>query len=225
MIIGDGVPGWYPRFMPSLAFESWGRTRYADALARQRDLVELRRRGEVGDTIVFTEHEPVITLGRWATPDHLLMSREALRERGVEVCETDRGGDITLHSPGQWVVYPILDLRARRLRVVDYIRLLEEVMIRAAGEFGVRAERREGLTGVWVGEAKLGSIGIRVTHWISMHGLAFNVLNDLSLFDSIVPCGIAACRMTSLLDLLHESVSMEGVEGALAGALDPLLHS
>lgn len=209
--------------MPELSFITWGRTRYADAFARQRDFVERRRRGEIGDTIVFTEHEPVITLGRRATPDHLLLSHEALRERGVEVCETDRGGDVSLHSPGQWVVYPILDLRARRLRVVDYIRSLEEVMIRAAGEFGVHAERRDGLTGVWVGDAKLGAIGIRVTHWITMHGMAFNVSNDLALFDAIVPCGIAACKVTSLSRLLGEPVPMERACEVLTRALRAVL--
>ena len=204
--------------MPAISFVSWGRTRYADALARQRELVDRRRGGEIGDTIVFTEHDPVITLGRRATKDHLLLSEEALRSRGFEVCETDRGGDITLHNPGQLVVYPILDLRERRLRVGDYIRFLEEVMIRAAREFGVQAERRAGLTGVWVGDAKLGAIGIRVTHWISMHGIALNVANDLAPFEWIVPCGIAACKVASLVALLGKSVPMDRAHQTLERA-------
>jgi lipoyl(octanoyl) transferase len=175
-----------------------GRVPYARGLEIQAELVSQRQAGEIPDTLLLLEHEPVITLGRVAQASHLLHSAEALRARGIEVHETGRGGDVTYHGPGQVVGYPILDLSPDRRDVHRYVRDLEEVMIRSALDFGLAAGRLAGLTGVWVGEEKIGAIGVRIARWVTSHGFAFNVETDLAPFDLIVPCGIRGRGVTSL---------------------------
>jgi lipoyl(octanoyl) transferase len=191
-----------------------GRVAYADALALQRALVDDRRRGAVDDTLLFVEHPHVLTLGVRGDGgrSHILAAPSLLAARGVEVHEAGRGGDITYHGPGQIVGYPIVDLKPDRQDVHRYVRDLEEVLIRTAGEYGIDAGRVEGLTGVWVGREKLAAIGVRISRWITSHGFAFNVTTDLDYFNLIVPCGIADRGVTSLERLLGRAVDRQDVE-------------
>ena len=188
-----------------------GRVSYDEGLRMQRELVAARKAGAIADTLLLLEHPPVLTLGRNARRDHVLASDDLLRARGVEVYETNRGGDVTYHGPGQLVGYPIVDLRGDlpgkkgpHLGPVDYVRLLEEALIRACREFGVPAQRIAGRTGVWtvgggsVLEKKLAAIGVHVSCGITSHGFALNVTTDLRDFDWIVPCGITDRLPTSL---------------------------
>ncbi len=190
---------------------------YAEALELQRELVEDRRANRIPDTILLLQHPHVITLGVKgdAGRSHVVAAPEHLARLGVEIFESGRGGDVTYHGPGQVVGYPILDLRPDRCDVHRYVRDLEDVMIRAAARFDVRAVRIKGLTGVWVGADKLGAIGVRISRWITSHGFAFNVSTDLDYFSLIVPCGIADRGVTSLERELGRPVAIEDVEDAL----------
>ena len=199
-----------------------GRVSYRRAWELQRALVARRKAGETGDLLLLLEHPPVITLGRNGDRQHLLSSAELLDEQGIEFVETDRGGDITYHGPGQLVGYPILNLSGIRKDVVWYVRTLEEALIRAARDFGIRAGRREKLTGVWVDGCKLASIGVRISRWITSHGFALNVSTDLGSFQHIVPCGISACPVTSFRELLGRSVNLSQVEESVAGHIGKL---
>jgi lipoyl(octanoyl) transferase len=189
--------------MRPLEIRRLGRVAYADALALQRTLVEERRAGRCDDLLLLLEHPHTITLGvkEDASRSHILAPPEVLAARGVGVHETGRGGDVTYHGPGQIVGYPILDLRPDRCDVHRYVRDLEEVLIRTAGDFGIRADRIKGLTGVWAEGRKLAAIGVRISRWITSHGFAFNVATDLSFFDLIVPCGIEGRGVASLRQL------------------------
>jgi lipoyl(octanoyl) transferase len=175
-----------------------GRVPYARSLEIQAALVADRQARRVHDHLLLLEHDPVFTLGRNARRENVLFPAQALRSRGFEVFETGRGGDVTYHGPGQVVGYPILDLAPDRCDVHRYVRDLEEVMIRTCADYGVRAVRVEGLTGTWVGDDKIGAIGVRIARWVTSHGFAFNVATDLSAFDLIVPCGIRGRGVTSL---------------------------
>ena len=187
---------------------------YAEALALQRALVEDRRVGRIGDVLLLIEHPHVLTLGVRGDGgrSHILASAEALASRGIEVYETGRGGDITYHGPGQIVGYPIVDLKPDRCDVHRYVRDLEDVLIRVAGDFGVEATRVPGLTGVWVGREKLAAIGVRISRWVTSHGFALNVTADVAYFNLIVPCGIADRGVTSLARLLGRPVVRRAVE-------------
>jgi len=188
-----------------------GLTPYSRALELQQSLVEARKRGEAPDTLLLLEHPHVITLGRAANPAHVLISEGVLAAKGVELVETGRGGDVTYHGPGQLVGYPIINLAPQRCDVRRYVRDLEEVLIRAARDFGVEAGRIPGLTGVWVGDEKLAAIGVRISRWVTMHGFAFNVTTDLDYFRLIVPCGIADHGVTSLQKILGAPVEVRSV--------------
>ena len=187
---------------------------YAEALALQRALVEDRRVGRIGDVLLLIEHPHVLTLGVRGDGgrSHVLASAETLASRGIEVYETGRGGDITYHGPGQIVGYPIVDLKPDRCDVHRYVRDLEDVLIRVAGDFGVEATRVPGLTGVWVGREKLAAIGVRISRWVTSHGFALNVTADVAYFNLIVPCGIADRGVTSLARLLGRPVDRRAVE-------------
>ena len=190
---------------------------YAAADDLQRALVEERRAGRVPDLLLLLEHPHVITMGLKleAARSHLVATPELLARRRVEVHESGRGGDITYHGPGQLVAYPILDLRPDRCDVHKYVRDLEEVMIRAASDFGLTARRVEGLTGAWVGADKLGAIGVRISRWITSHGFAFNVMTDLDYFKLIVPCGITSGGVTSVSRAAGRSVGMAEASAAV----------
>lgn len=183
-----------------------GLTSYAEALALQRFLVSERMAGRIPDTLVLLEHPPVITLGRSGTWDHLLGRRE-----DVEIIETDRGGDITFHGPGQLVGYPIIDLHDLNRDVKWYLNQLEEVMIRTAGEFRVAARHSDQHTGVWVGTKKLGAIGVRIQRWITSHGFALNINTDLKYFGLIIPCGLSGKGVTSMAEILAKELDFHHV--------------
>ena len=191
---------------------------YGEALALQRSLVDERRAGRVPDTLLLVEHPHVLTLGVRGDGgrSHILATADALASRGVEIHETGRGGDITYHGPGQLVGYPIIDLKPDRCDVHRYVRDLEDVLIRTASDYGIAAERVDGLTGVWVGREKLAAIGVRIARWITSHGFAFNVSTDLEYFDLIVPCGIADRGVTSLAAKLGRVPGMSEVEDRFA---------
>ena len=193
-----------------------GRVPYAAGLELQARLVAQRQAGEIPDTLLLLEHDPVFTLGRNASAENVLFPAEALRGRGFEVFETGRGGDVTYHGPGQVVGYPILDLSPDRKDVHRYVRDLEEVMIRTCAGYGLAATRVAGLTGCWLDQAKIGAIGVRIARWVTSHGFAFNVDTDLAPFQLIVPCGIRDRGVTSLAQALGRPVALPEVMDALA---------
>jgi lipoyl(octanoyl) transferase len=194
-----------------------GRLGYQDALDLQRQLVEDRKAGRIGDQLLLLEHPPVITLGVRTRQDrsHVLETPESLAARGIAVFETGRGGDVTYHGPGQLVGYPIVDLKPDRCDVHRYVRDLEEVLIRSVATFGIDAGRIAGLTGIWVGSEKLAAIGVRISRWVTSHGFALNVNTNLDHFRLIVPCGIADKGVTSMERLLCREVAMAEVEDAV----------
>ncbi|HVO10415.1 MAG TPA: lipoyl(octanoyl) transferase LipB [Vicinamibacteria bacterium] len=202
--------------MTRLVVRRLGRVPYASGLELQQRLVSERQAGRAADHLLLLEHDPVFTLGRNARRENVLFPAELLRERGFEVFETGRGGDVTYHGPGQVVGYPILELPPERRDVHRYVRDLEEVMIRACADYGVLAHRVAGLTGAWVGADKIGAIGVRIARWVTSHGFALNVCTDLSAFDLIVPCGIRGRGVTSLERLLGRRVTVAEVMDRLA---------
>ena len=200
---------------------------YAEAYALQKRIVAARKAEAIEDVLLLCEHPHVITQGRNGKREHLLASEHVLQQKGIEYYETTRGGDITYHGPGQIVGYPILNLGAIRRDVVWYVRTLEEAMIQATAEFGIKVERVAGKTGIWmrVGntEEKLAAIGVHISRWVTSHGFAYNVSTDLRNFDLIVPCGIAECKATSLEKLLGRSVEEKEVSPRIAKHLGELL--
>jgi lipoyl(octanoyl) transferase len=178
----------------NVTIEWLGRVAYAEALERQEQMHAARCRGEIGDSMLLLEHEPVYTIGR--TRDH--SSLRDVTSLPHPIVEVNRGGQATYHGPGQLIGYPILDLRRHGGDVRVYLRTLEDVLIGALAAFSITATRREGLTGVWVEDRKIASIGVGVRFWVSMHGFALNVCGDLSPFESITPCGIAGVQMTNI---------------------------
>ena len=216
---------------------------YATGLRLQQKLVELRKNGHIGDVLLLLEHTPVITLGRNANASNVVASPEQLAQLGVELFECDRGGDVTFHGPGQLVGYPIFDLRGfpsaestrKTLGVVEYVRRLEEVLIRTCADFGIPAQRIAGLTGVWTtsaseglglspgpggsetrpytgtDEAKIAALGVHISRGVTSHGFALNVNADLSFFDLIIPCGLATKSVTSMARQLTREISMQEV--------------
>lgn len=193
-----------------------GRRRYAPVEALQRELFELRKRAELSDVVLLLEHEPVITLGRGARPEHLLASRELLLERGIDVAATDRGGEITLHAPGQLVCYPIVSLAPDRCDVRRYVKDLTATMRELIAPHELSAGELPGLVGLWVDAAspaewrgaeraaapvKIGAIGVKLSRWVSMHGFALNLSTDLSLYRLIVPCGVTQYGVCSVASL------------------------
>ncbi len=199
-----------------------GRRPYADVVAVQERLFAERREGRGEDTVFLLEHEPVVTLGRGAKREHLLAPRELLALRGIELHDSNRGGDVTLHAPGQLVAYPIVDLNPDRRDVRRYVRSLTEAMRRLAAELGVAAGEHAEHIGLWAdarnpahyttGAAaaepvKIGAIGVRISRWITMHGFALNLANDLSLYDFIVPCGIRELGVGSIASLGGRAVT------------------
>jgi lipoyl(octanoyl) transferase len=197
---------------------------YARALALQRVLHAQRVAGAIPDTLLLLEHPPVITLGKAFHPEHLRYAREFYAQQGIELHPTDRGGDVTCHNPGQLVGYPIFDVAQHGRDLHKFLRDIEQAILDALREFGVEAHREAGYTGVWVGDAKIAAIGIKVTKWVSMHGFALNVNNDLRLFQTIVPCGIADRPVTSLQQVLGRVVPMERVKNAVARAFEQVFR-
>jgi len=225
------VPEGTARDARSLDVRRLGLVDYGEALAIQAALVEDRRAGRVGDTLLLLEHPPVITLGARTRGQsaNVTASPDELAAAGIRTWDAGRGGDVTYHGPGQLVGYPILDLRPDRCDVHRYVRDLEEVLIRAVATFGVEGRRVNGLSGVWVGEAgreeKVAAIGVRISRWITSHGFALNVGVDLDHFRLIVPCGIADRGVTSLARVLGRAVAMSAVEDAVVQAMREVFTS
>ena len=177
--------------MFELEVRDLGRMGYAKAFDLQRTFVERRKRSEIPNQLLFVEHPHVITLGRNGQMKNLLAGEEILRRAGIEFHETDRGGDITYHGPGQIVGYPIFDLREWKRDVVAYVRAMEQAIIDALAEFDIQGAREEKATGVWVDGAKVCAIGVHISRWVTSHGFALNLSTDLRYFQYIVPCGLA----------------------------------
>ncbi len=195
-----------------------GLLEYEDATQAQSLLARARKEELIPDQLLLLEHPHVVTIGRRTRhlsstlSDHLRVSPEQLVHQGVELHETDRGGAVTYHGPGQLVAYPIVKLTGRRRDVHRYLRDLEEVLIRTLRDFGIPAGRASAQTGVWVGQEKIASIGVHLSHWVTTHGLALNVNTDLRFFDLIVPCGLKNARMTSMEKLLGSPIPMNLVQ-------------
>jgi len=192
-----------------------GTVPYDGTLALQERLVNERLAQPGPDTLLLLEHRPVITLGRGGKREHLLVDEGELALRQVDLRESPRGGDITCHAPGQIVAYPIVHLPPPRQDVRKYVGGLEEVVIRTLEEFGVHGARCEGQRGVWIGNDKVAAVGVRITRWVTSHGLALNVCNDLSLFNLIVPCGLSGRGVTSLERLLDRPITVAEVKPVL----------
>jgi len=190
--------------MRELHVRRLGLVEYDDGLSAQRLLVEARAAGLIPDTLLLLEHPRVVTLGRGAKAHNVLWTPEQLGARGFELFETDRGGDVTYHGPGQLVGYPILDLKPDRKDVRKYVASVEEVLIRTCSDFGVRADRVAGRVGIWTPSGKVAAIGVHISRWITSHGFALNVATDLRDFAAIVPCGISDAGVTSLKTLLGD---------------------
>jgi lipoyl(octanoyl) transferase len=206
--------------MSQLLVERLGSVPYAEALEMQRRVARSRIAGDIPeDVLLLVEHPPVITLGRSTKAGNLLASAQTLSERGVEVFEVERGGDVTFHGPGQLVGYPIVDLKRHRRDLHWYLRQVEQALIDALGALGLVAERNPGLTGVWTGGRKIASIGVHARDWVTWHGFALNVATDLRYFDLMVPCGIQAVTMTSVQrELSDTTVTVDRVSDEVVGA-------
>lgn len=189
-----------------------GRQPYRPVWDFQRKLQENRIRQEIPDTLILVEHDPVYTIGKNGSDLHIIASQEFLKKNGIDIIHVDRGGDVTYHGPGQLVGYPIFDLSQHRESVSWYMRSLEEVFIRVLQHWGVQGTRNEGYTGVWIGDEKIVALGVRITHWVSMHGFAFNVNPQLDHYSGIIPCGIFQSGVTSLEKVLAKKVEMEEVK-------------
>jgi lipoate-protein ligase B len=200
-------------------------TAYSEAWTLQRNLVNARRSGILDrDLLVLLEHFPVFTLGRRGENGHLTVSEAFLQEAGIAVIQVERGGHITFHGPGQLVLYPIFDLRAARLGVNDYVARLEQIMLQVARDWGIKAERHIKNRGVWVGERKLGSVGIALRRGICFHGLALNISLSLEPFQWIHPCGLPDVEMTSMAMELGRSPSMAQVRQSMKRHIETVFH-
>ena len=181
---------------------------YWDVWQLQKEMQLKRIHDEIDDTLILVEHDPVYTLGKNADENHLLQSRN----KSVDVFNIERGGDITFHGPGQLVGYPILDLSNYKKSVSWYMRTLEHITIDVLKEYGIKAKRTAGLTGVWVGDEKIAALGVRISRWVTMHGFALNVNTDLAFYDGIIPCGIFDHGVTSMEQHLGYLLNMEDVK-------------
>ena len=204
--------------------EDWGNTVYEEAFEKQKDYVRERIAGSRKDTLALTEHLPVYTMGvRKGVENHLIWDESTLSEKGIALHKTNRGGDITYHGPGQLTAYPIISLEKLR-DLHAYLRLMEEILIEVVGHFGLDAKRREGKTGIWLETRKIAAIGVAVKSWVSYHGFALNVNNDLSPFSGIVPCGIVDGTVTSLQQELNRELDMESVKQVVIETFDRIFQ-
>ncbi|MFC1850431.1 lipoyl(octanoyl) transferase LipB [candidate division CSSED10-310 bacterium] len=196
---------------PIVSFAQLGQVPYLQAYQLQKELLTLRQQQQIPDIILLLEHPATLTIGKSGTESNILLDQTELKHQAVTVYTTDRGGDVTGHNPGQLVVYPILDLHCYFRDVPRYISLLEESIIRTIAVFGLTGHRKKRFPGVWVEQEKIAAIGVRLSRWVTMHGFALNVNNDLSIFKSIHPCGIENCAITSIRHQLGRTVPMKVV--------------
>jgi lipoic acid synthetase/lipoyl(octanoyl) transferase len=184
---------------------------YGKIFALQKRLNQARREGTIPDTVIFLEHQPCFTVGRKGGFEHILMGRDYLAQQGIRIYESDRGGDVTYHGPGQLICYPILDLNRHGRDVHIYARKMEQIMIDTLASFGICAGRREKYPGVWVDAEKIGAQGIAVQSWVTMHGVSLNICPDLRHFSYIIPCGISTLGVTSMEKILGYPLPVEMV--------------
>ena len=196
-----------------------GVAEYRSVLERQHSLREKRRLNEIPDTVLVLEHLPVITLGARQSANKILAQRSELAEQGIDVVEIRRGGGTTAHNPGQVVFYPVLNLQQLGLGISAYIRTLEAIGIELLEHFGVQSTREKGYPGLWVGERKIASIGVRVSKFVTHHGMAINIRNELSIFDVLIPCGLEGVEMTSVLEETGRRLRMGSVKKKLCELL------
>lgn len=190
---------------------------YQQAWDIQKITFEKRKNNEIDDVLYLLEHPNTYTLGKIADKKNLIGSKEFLKENEIQVYEIDRGGDITYHGPGQIVGYPIIDLKSWVKDTHKYLRALEEVLILTCNEYGIKAGRNPEHTGVWIDERKIAAIGVKISHWTTMHGFAFNVNTDLNLFNGIIPCGIVDKDVTSLQKELNKEIDIDEVKEKIVG--------
>ena len=195
-----------------ILIQDLGFKKYKSVLSLQKKLQKQRIAGNINDTLILVEHEPVYTLGKNSNRDHLLQSRD----KSVEVYNTERGGEVTFHGPGQLVGYPILDLRNYKKSVSWYMRTLEELTIRVLKEFDIKGSRIKGLTGVWVENKKIAAQGVRISRWVTMHGFSINVCPQLSYYDGIIPCGIFDYDVTSMEECLNKKLSVKKIKNSVS---------
>ena len=195
-----------------ILIQDLGFKKYKNVLSLQKKLQKQRIAGNIKDTLILVEHEPVYTLGKNANRHHLLQSRD----KSVEVHNIERGGDVTFHGPGQLVGYPILDLRNYKKSVSWYMRTLEELTIRVLKEFDIKGSRIKGLTGVWVDNKKIAAQGVRISRWVTMHGFSINVCPQLSYYDGIIPCGIFDYDVTSMEEYLNKKLSIKKIKNSVS---------
>lgn len=188
-----------------------GKQNYGEVLDLQRDFQSKRIKGEIEDTLILVEHEPVYTLGKNADENHLLQNYP----QDINIFHIERGGNITYHGPGQLVGYPIIDLHNYKLSISWYMRSLEKTIIKTLFHFGIEGERKEGLTGVWVKDEKIAAFGVRISRWVTMHGFALNVNTNLSYYNGIIPCGIFEYGVTTMQKILENEVEMKNVKQKL----------
>lgn len=196
----------------ALLLKDCGLMPYRHALMMQMELCAQRLDGRIPNTILVVEHPPVITKGARKTENKLLVSEDSLGKRGIELVEIRRGGGCTAHNPGQVVLYPIIKLKSLNIGVNDYIRQLETIGIELLSSFNVQSSRRKGFPGLWVGPKKIGSIGVQVKRWITLHGMAININNDLSIFENIVPCGLDGVSITSVKNETGQNIPLVEVK-------------
>lgn len=215
----EPLENWVPRPDGRLSICDCGIAEYREVLALQERLQEQRRSGRIGDTVLIVEHPAVITLGARKTANKLLVDAANLARRGIDVVEIRRGGGATAHNPGQLVFYPIVHLQELRLGVTEYVRTLEAIGIELLRGLGVESERRKGFPGLWVGPRKIASIGVRVSRFVTSHGMAINIRNDLGIFACMVPCGLDGVIMTSVLKETGRTHDMAPIKERLAALL------
>ena len=195
-----------------LQVQDLGNSSYKRTWELQKELQLQRIENQIDDTLLLVEHDPVYTFGKNTDENHLLQNYP----ENVKLFHIERGGDITFHGPGQIVGYPIMDLHNYKMSISWYMRALEEVIIRSLDKFGISADRKDGLTGVWVEDEKIAALGVRISRWVTMHGFALNVNTDLTYYDSIIPCGIFDYGITSLEHILGEKQNMSKIKSILS---------
>jgi lipoate-protein ligase B len=203
-----------------LQVQDLGVSSYKNTWELQKKLQIKRIENKIEDTLLLVEHEPVYTFGKNADENHLLQNYP----KDVKLFHIERGGDITFHGPGQLVGYPIMDLHNYKMSISWYMRSLEEVIIRSLDRFGILADRKDGLTGVWVGDEKIAALGVRISRWVTMHGFALNVNTDLTYYDSIIPCGIFDYGITSMEHILGNEQEMNEVKKVLVSVFSDVFQ-
>ena len=203
-----------------LQFQDLGNAPYQQTWDMQKEMQSQRINNKIDDTVLLVEHEPVYTFGKNANENHLLQNYP----EDVKVFHIERGGDITFHGPGQLVGYPIIDLHNYKMSISWYMRSLEAVIVNTLNHYGIAAEHKKGLTGVWVKEEKIAALGVRISRWVTMHGFALNVNTELHYYDGIIPCGIFEYGVTSMKKLLGTAIKMDEVKKLLIKEFNMVFH-